>query len=241
MQPIGGGPSYDQLLAENRQLKQQLAQQSPAGIQVDVEHDRVSLRGLTTPELQINELQVSVAGLKKLVPEFIQVASLANSSGTVQLPDLSRFSRFPMQVEKMDLSISEKTLNQVLSQREVEGMSGLKVEVGDKGRLILSGFAHKLITIPFQVEGKVSAVGGSKLKFDLEKTRVAGFLPVPNLMTNFFASLASHEMAGMNVTQQGDSYVVDLKGFVPDNIQLSLDEVQTQHGQIHVRTGMNRL
>jgi hypothetical protein len=242
MQPVGGNPSYDQLLAENRQLKQQLAQRqaTPAGIQVDIERDQLSLNGLKTEEVQIDELRVSVAGLKKLVPELIQVSALANSSGQVKMPDLTRFSRFPMRVESMDLKLTEKTLNKVLSQTPVEGMSDLRIQVGQGGRLKLSGFAHKLIPVPFQVEGRVSAAGGSKLRFDLEKTKIAGFLPLPNLMTNLFASLASREMAAMNVVQRGDSYTVDLKSFVPENIQMQIDEIQTQSGQIRVRTGLDR-
>ena len=239
MQPVGGGPSYDQLLAENRKLKEQLAARR-AGIHIDVDHDRVSLGSLTTPELKIDDLQVSIPGLKKLLPELVQVSALSNPSGHVKMPDLASFARFPMKVESMDLSVTQRTLNQVLSQKPVPGMCDLHLEVGEHGRLKLSGIAQKLIPVPFEVEGRVAAAGGSRVRFDLEKTRLGGFLPIPNLMTNFFASLASHEMSRMNVTQEGDSYTVDLRGFMPDNILVRIDEVQTDHGNLRVQTHSDR-
>lgn len=232
MQPIGGvpQPSYEQLLAENRRLKQQLN-----GIHIDPNTDQVTLRGLQSQDLRIDELQVNVPGLGKVVPELLKVSTLSNPSGRVQMPDLSQFARFPMQVQSLDLSLNQKALNQVLSQQKVEGMSDLQLQVGEGGRLKLTGMARKVVNVPFEVQGRISAAGGTKIRFDLDKTKIGGWLPVPKLMTNFFASLAAHEMARMNVTQQDGAYIVDLKGFLPSNVGLTLDEVRTRNGEIQVR------
>lgn len=239
MQPVGSGPSYEQLLAENQRLKKQLAERS-SGVHIDLESDRVSLRELSSGEIHIRELEMAVPGLRKVVPEMMQSASsLSGPGGKMVLPDFSRFARYPMKVEKLDVSVQEKTLNAALRQRPIEGMSDLRLELGEKGRVRLSGFAQKLIPIPFEVEGRLSASRGSRLAFDLEKTRVAGFLPIPNLMTNFFASLASREMAQMSVTQQGNHYEVDLRAFFPEHVEVRIDSVQTLPGQIRLQTGMN--
>ena len=232
MQPIGGGPqpSYEQLLAENRKLKQQMN-----GIHIDPTRDQVSLRGLQGDDLKINELQVNIPGLGKLVPEFLKVSSLSNPDGSVQMPDLARFAKFPMQVQTLDMSLNQKAVNEVLSRQKVEGMSKLKLEIGEGGRLRLSGIANQLIDVPFSVEGRVSAAGGTKVRFELDKTRLGGWLPVPRLMTDLFASLAAGEMAKLNVTQTDGAFVADLKGFLPPNIGLTIDEVRTSRGQIQVR------
>jgi hypothetical protein len=131
------------------------------------------------------------------------------------------------------MEISESTLNQVLAKREVEGMSDLRVRLGEGGRIRLNGIAEKLIPVPFEVEGRLSAEG-SALRFQLQRTRVAGFLPIPNLMTNFFASLASREMAAMHVRQQGDDYRVDLKPFLPAGIELEIDRITSEPGTLRV-------
>ncbi|MBX3169239.1 MAG: hypothetical protein KF760_17670 [Candidatus Eremiobacteraeota bacterium] len=235
MQPIGGGPqpSYEQLLAENRKLKQQLN-----GIHINPGQDQVSLRGLQSDDLKIDELQVKMPGLGKLVPEFLNVSTLSNPNGTVQLPDLSRFARFPMQVQTIDMSLNEKAINKVLSRQKVEGMSGLHLQIGEGGKLKLSGIANKLIDVSFEVQGRVSAAGGTKMRFDLDKTKVGGWLPVPKLMTNLFASLAANEMARMSVKQEEDgAFVIDMKGYLPPNIGLTIDDVRTAPGVIQVRGG----
>jgi hypothetical protein len=241
MQPVGSGPSYEQLLAENQRLKKQLAERSSA-INIQLESERVSLRELSSEDLHIRELELSVPGLQKMVQPMLKAAStLSASGGKLQMPDLSHFAHYPMRVEKLDVSVQQNTLNAALRQRPVEGMSDLRLEVGGQGRVRLSGFARKLIPIPFEVEGRLSVAPGSRLAFDLEKTRVAGFIPIPNLMTNFFASLASREMAQMNVTQKGNHYEVDLRTFFPEQVEVRIDSVQTQPGQIRLQAGMNEL
>ncbi|MFN8612723.1 MAG: hypothetical protein U0931_34620 [Vulcanimicrobiota bacterium] len=234
MQPIGGSqpPSYEQLLAENRKLKQQLN-----GIHIDPSKDQVTLRGLQSDDLKIDELQVSLPGLGKVVPDLLKVSTLSNPGGKVQMPDLSQFARYPMQVQSMDLSLNQKALNQVLSQQRVDGMSDLQLQVGEGGKLKLTGIARKVINVPFEVQGRVSAAGGTRIRFDLDKTKVGGWLPVPKLMTNLFASLAANEMAKMSVTQQDGAFIVDMKGFLPPNVGLRIDELRTSQGQIQVRTG----
>ena len=235
MQPIGGGPqpSYEQLLAENRKLKTQLN-----GIHIDPSKDQVTLRGLQGDDLKIDELQVNMPGLGKIVPEFLKVSTLSNPNGSVQLPDLGRFAKFPMQVQTLDMSVNQKAINEVLARQKVDGMSGLQLEIGSQGRLRLSGIAKKLINVPFEVEGRVSAAGGTRMRFELDKTRIGGWLPVPKLMTNLFASLAANEMAKMRVTQEENgAFVVDMKGYLPPNIGLTIDDVRTSPGFIQVRTG----
>ncbi len=236
MQPIGGGPqpSYEQLLAENRKLKSQLN-----GIHIDPSKDQVTLRGLQGDDLKINELQVNMPGLGKLVPEMLNVSTLSNPKGRVQMPELSRFAKFPMQVQTLDMSLNQKAINEVLARRKVDGMCGLRLEIGSEGRLRLSGIANKLIDVPFEVQGRVSSAGGTRMRFDLDKTRIGGWLPVPKLMTNLFASLAANEMSKMNVTQEEDgAFVVDVKGYLPPNIGLTIDEVRTSPGFIQVRSGL---
>lgn len=233
MNPLGQNPSYEQLLAENRRLKQQL--EARQGIQLDLQRDEVTLRGVATSEVAIDNLQVSIPGVGKAVPQLVQVSNVTNQQGKMQLPSLASFEKFPIQVQAMQIRVPESTLNRVLSQRPVEGLSDLHLQVGDAGRLQLSGYAHKVFPIPFSVSGRVSAAGGSKLRFEVEKARVAGFLPVPRLMMNLFASLASREMAQMNVQQEGGAFVVDSRGFLPANVSVGIDSVQTRAGEVTLR------
>jgi hypothetical protein len=134
--------------------------------------------------------------------------------------------------------LNQKAINGVLAQQKVEGMSGLQLQVGEGGKLKLTGMAKKVINIPFEVQGRVSAAGGTKVRFDLDKTRLGGWLPVPKLMTNLFASLAAGEMARLSVTQQDGAYIVDMKGYLPPNVGLNIDELRTTPGEIQLRTGL---
>lgn len=239
MKPVGasGQPSYDQLLAENQRLRQQLAaqQQAPPGIQLDLQQERVTIRGIESPAMKIHDLEVQMPGLKEAVPQLMDVASSVGRDGKFAMPDLSAFARYPMKVEKLNLSLSEQAVNRILAQTPVEGMSDLSLKVGQNGRIQLSGMARKLIPVPFEVKGQLIANGSSEVRFRLDKTKVAGFLPVPNLMTNFFASFASREMAKMNVRQQGDDYVVNLKGLLPDNLSLQVDDITSRAGTLFIR------
>lgn len=238
MKPIGssGQPSYDQLLAENQRLRQQLAsqQQAPPGIHLDLQQERVTIRGLESPSMKLHKLDVQMPGLKEAVPQLMDIASSVGGDGKFSMPDLSAFARFPMKVEKLNMSVSEKTVNQILAQTPVEGMSDLNLKIGQNGRIALRGMARKLIPVPFEVKGQLIANGSSEVRFRLDKTKVAGFLPVPNLMTNFFASFASREMAKMHVRQQGDDYIVNLKGLMPDNLSLQVDDITSQAGTLFI-------
>lgn len=232
MQPVGK-PSYEQLLAENQRLRQQLQARPRAGLEVDFESESVQIRGLQSDELSLQSAKIHMPGLAEALPELLKVGSRVGQDGSFSMPDLSQFSRYPMKVQQLRVEISESTLNQVLARREVEGMSDLRVRVGEGGQIRLSGIAQKLIPVPFEVEGRLSAQG-SALRFQLQRTRVAGFLPVPNLMTNFFASLASREMAAMHVRQQGDDYRIDLKPFLPPGLELELDRITSRPGTLWV-------
>lgn len=232
MQPIGGGPSYEQLLAENRRLRQQTS-----GIHIDPSKDQVTLRGLQGADLKIDELQVKMPGLGKLVPELLDVRAVAG--GSLQLPDLGRFARFPIEVQTVDMSLNQQAINDVLGRQKVDGVRDLRLEVGSEGRLRLSGVSTKVFDVGFAVQGRVSAAGGTRVRFDLEKTRVGGWLPVPRLMTDLFASLAADQMSKMNVSQEEDgAFVVDVKGFLPPNVGLTIDEVRSSPGVLQVRSGL---
>lgn len=237
MKPIGA-PSYDQLLAENQRLRQQLAERPESGpsIHLDLQQERVTLRGLESPSLELDSAEVHLPGMARAVPEMMNVASLIDSKGQAKMPDLAAFQKFPMKVESLRMRLPEQTLNQVLAKTPVEGMSQLRVQVRPEGRLRLSGVAHKLFPIPFEVEGRLTARGGAEVRFRLERTRVAGFLPIPKLMTNLFASLASQEMARMHVRHRGDDFDVDLKGFVPENISVTVDRIRTERGALLIET-----
>ena len=234
MHPVGK-PSYEQLLAENNRLRQQLQRRPSSGMEVDFESESVTLRGLKSEEFSLQQLQVKMPGLAAAMPDLLKVHSSPGGDG-FSLPELSAFSRFPMKVERLQMEIPEATLSKVLSSKRVEGMSDLQLRVGEGGRITLSGVARKLIPVPFEVEGRLKAEG-SALRFQLEKTRVAGFLPVPNLMTNFFASLASREMAAAHVRQVGDEYQVDLKPFLPPNLELAVDRITTRQGVLTLESG----
>jgi hypothetical protein len=238
MQPIQG-PSYDQLLAENARLRSRLREQEGPGIRLDLPQERVSLRGIHSPDLQLEEVDVKLPGLSKALPDLMKLAPQKGPWGEVPRPDLKEFAKFPMQVERMRVGVPEDAINRVVGQKRVEGLSDLKVKVEPGGRLRLTGVAHKVFDIPFEVQGRLLAQGDSKLRFRLEGTRVGGFLPIPNLMTNFFASFAANEMARMQVRQEGDDYVIETKPLVPENISVKFDRVSSQGGTLFIESGPN--
>ncbi|MFN8611791.1 MAG: hypothetical protein U0931_29875 [Vulcanimicrobiota bacterium] len=236
MKPIQG-PSYESLLAENARLKARLREQEAPGFQVNLQEERVCLRGLNSPDLQLNEIEVKVPGLAKVLPEFMKLTPTRGPWGDVPRPDPSDFAKFPMQVERLQVGVTEEAINRVVQKKPVEGLSELKVKVEPGGRLKLSGVAHKIFDIPFEVQGRLLAQGDTQLRFRLEATTLGGFLPLPNLMTNFFASFASDQMAKMQVRQQGDDYVIETKAMVPENVQVKFDRVRSQGATLFIESG----
>lgn len=236
MQPIQG-PSYDALLAENARLKARLREQEAPGLQVDLPQERVSLRGLKSPDIQVDELAVKIPGLARVLPDLMKLTPARGPWGDIPRPDLKDFAKYPMQVERLQLGLPEAAINRVVQQKDVPGLSELQVKVESGGRLKLSGVAHKVFDIPFEVQGRLLAQGDSRLRFRLESTTVGGFLPLPNLMTNFFASFASNEMARMQVRQEGDDYVIETKAMVPENIQLKFDRISSRDGTLFIESG----
>ncbi len=236
MQPIQG-PSYESLLAENARLKARLREREAPGLQVDLPQERVSLRGLKSADLELNEIQVKVPGLAKALPELMKLTPERGPWGDVPRPDLKNFAKFPMQVERLQVGVSEDAINRVVQKKPIQGLSELKVKVESGGRLKMTGIAHKIFDIPFEVRGRLLAQGDTQLRFRLESTRVGGFLPIPNLMTNFFASFAANEMSKMQVRQDGDDYVVETRPMLPDNLQIGFDRVRSQGGTLFIESG----
>lgn len=236
MQPIQG-PSYEALMAENARLKARLREQEAPGLQVDLPQERLCLRGLSSSDLQLNEIQVKVPGLARVLPELMKLTPTSGPWGEVPRPDLKDFAKFPMLVERLQVGVPEDAINRVVQKKPVEGLSELKVKVEPGGRLKLSGVAHKIFDIPFEVQGRLLAQGDTQLRFRLESTTLGGFLPVPNLMTNFFASFASDQMAKLQVRQQGDDYLIETRALVPENIQVKFDRVRSQGGTLFIESG----
>lgn len=171
--------------------------------------------------IQVDELAVKIPGLARVLPDLMKLTPARGPWGEIPRPDLKDFAKYPMQVERPQLGLPEAAINRVVQQKDVPGLSELQVKVESGGRLKLSGVAHKVFDIPFEVQGRLLAQGDSQLRFRLESTTVGGFLPIPNLMTNFFASFASNEMARMQVRQEGDDYVIETKALVPENVRVA--------------------
>ena len=234
------GPSYKLLQQENLRLRAQLAElreQRPAGLTTDFAANRVSIRNLKTPELAIDSLDVHVPQLGSLAADLLKVSSLVNSSKSVQLPSLKGFEKTPLEVESAHLRLPEKTINQIVGQMRPAGVSNLNLTLGEQGKVKLTGSKDGLLSIPFEVQGTVSRENDEQVRFSLEKTRVLGFLPVPRLMTDIFASLASHTMSQLHVEKKGDDFLLNAGAFLPSNIDMGLKAVTTQDGYLIVEAG----
>lgn len=231
MTPLNGNPSYQQLVDENRRLKEQLAQKEK-GVHLDLQNDRVVLRDVGGPQLHVSELQLKVPGLAKIANQALAPEAILNEERKLHLPKLDQFAKIPMTVERAKVEVAPEVINGVLSDLQVPGVSDLSVGVGDGGKLSLSGYAKKIFTVPFEITGRVTRDDETHLRFSLDKTKVAGFLPVPNLMTNIFAALAADQMQKIHVERQGNDYVVDVSGHIPPNLDLRLSRVTTQDGKL---------
>jgi hypothetical protein len=228
-------PSIDQLMAENARLRQQLAEKR-RGVHIDMESGTVEIHDMRSASVQIDDLQLKLQGLSKLSGPLLDPSTLQNPDRIQQL--LSDLPKYPMTIEKAKLRISEQAMNQVLTQRPVEGMQDLKVKLDQSGDIRLSGYATKaFFKVPFEVRGTLAPEKAGAVRFKLEGTKVAGFLPVPNLVTNLFASLATREMAQAQIRQDQGDFVVSTKDMVPSNIGFGLEAINVQDGFLVIEAG----
>lgn len=227
-----GQPSYDQLLAENARLRQQLSEKRK-GLHVDVDSGLVEIHDLKGPGIQVDELQLQVTGLSKLATPLLNPSNLQKPA---QVPAqlgrlLAEIPKYPMKVQSARLKVSEDTANQMLSQRPVPGASNVKLSFEPNGQIRLTGSVRKaFFNVPFEVKGKLAPGSNGDVRFRLDSTRVANFLPLPNLMTNFFASLASRELQQAQIRQDAGDFVVSTKDMVPSNIDLQLTALKVEDG-----------
>ncbi len=222
-------------MAENARLRQQLAEKRK-GVHIDMESGTVEIHDMRSSAVQIDDLQLKLQGLSKLSGPLLDPSTLQNPARMQQL--LSDLPKYPMTIEKANLRISEQAINQILTQRPVEGMQDLKIKLGKSGDIQLSGYATKaFFKVPFEVRGSLSPEKAGAVRFKLDSTKVAGFLPVPNLMTNLFASLATRELAQAQIRQDDGGFVVSTKGMVPSNIGFGLESIRVQDGFLVIEAG----
>ena len=226
-------PTYAQLLAENQRLRA-----DQRGLHIDLEKEKLRVRDLGTPELQIDRLDVSIPGLAKIADPLLHLSNFTKPGAALPHPDMSQLDSMPMTVEDAHVRLPENSLNQVLKEVAVDGTSDLKIQLGQDGDMKLKGNVKKsFLRLPFSVEGHLQSAGDKSVSFNLEKTKIGGFIPVPRLVTDIFACLASQQLAKAHVHQDGDDFVVDMAGYIPKNVNVAIHNVTTQDGFLVVDAG----
>lgn len=230
-------PSYQQLLERNRQLEAELAKaKSEAGpIRIDPERGTLTIDGLKTADYEVQHLQVQVSALGGYLGKALSIETLLEHQGQLPLPPTDQLAKEPMTVDALKLKIPAATLEK--SSRRLgedamrrNGLKELSIQPEENGQLRLRGTIDKLIDIPFDLRGELSVAEGNEIHFKAGKTRVFGFLPVPNLIVRIAASLAGRDMEEMGVKQKGDTFVFDADDFLPQNVKLQLTRIDTERG-----------
>jgi hypothetical protein len=233
--PGAGQPTYQQLLERNRQLEAELskAKAEVGPIRLDPANDKLTIVGLKTHDFEISHLEVKVSALGDYLGDALSIETLLENQGQLPLPPVDQLARSPMTVDALKLKIPAKTLqksSELMGKDAMRrnGIKELSIRPEAGNRLHMRGTIDKLVDIPFDISGELAVSRGNEIHFKAGKTKVFGFLPVPNLVMRIAASLAGRDMEQMGVQQRGDTFVFDADDFLPQNVRLELTRIGTE-------------
>lgn len=232
--------THSMLLAENRRLKEQLAElrseQPP--IAINPAQGTVKIRNLHTDSFSIERLDAQGEAITRMADTMSQVERWVNPR-----PDFSDVGSLEGRLTVTDLkaTLPFRTLNKMIPklsgpQLREAGIQSLSFSAGDKpDEIRIRGRVRKLLEVGFEASGSLSVSKSGEAGFRLEKSRVAG-IPMPDFVTGLATALFAGGMTEMGVRKQGETFLVDPKKFIPKNIDAQVTSLSVNRSGIVVES-----
>lgn len=223
-------PTYDQLQAENRALKQKLDEVGDSPIRLNPRGDTLKIQDLRTPLVTVESLEVQSPSIGDTLDRSLDPERLGQGL------DLKSLTSAPVQVRDLKVSLPESTINHFAAAEGAKNrVQDLRIEFGSDGEVKVSGKAHKLVNIPFQMKGFVDVAEGGKVRLRMGGGKVFGFVPIPRLLMDMAASMGGKELAQAGVEQEDKTLLIDPKRFLPENVEFQLDKIETRPGALYLQ------
>ncbi|GMU57899.1 MAG: hypothetical protein AMXMBFR33_70450 [Candidatus Xenobia bacterium] len=222
------------------QIKRPEQQSMGASVHFEVKDNKLNVRDLELAGMHFDELTARFDPSVDLLKSFTLESILASPDKLVT-PDLDPLQKTPITVERLRMSIPSKVAQQAATVRgadmlEREGLHDLHLRFAPGGMVEAVGVLDKIVSLPFNIRGKLELTADKKVRFTPEKVRVLG-LPVPRIAVSIANAMAGDSLDKLDIRTEGDSLLIDPKSFLPKNILVQLNRLTTQGDRLVLEGG----
>ncbi len=236
--------SSPSLAAENFQLKKRIAEleaRASSPISLDPAKGKITIEDLTVGSLAIEKLELRSQALAETAEKL--------SSSPHTLPHnllnpavLKELGRESFTVENLRASIPLRLVNSLLDQiagaeLKKAGLSDIQLTQNRDGSLKIQGTSHKGLSLPFEVNGNLSATKDGQVKFQLLTSRL-GALPLPGFLVSLATSFAGDKLKGVGVSGNGTDFLIDPTRHKPENVHFQLGNLELANGRFFIAGGL---
>lgn len=215
--------------APNEQLQAELTNRHAAGpaAQFDLQGNKLEIRDLTLSGVHVEELSAEMD--QEIPPELLAEPARLLSRG-------------PVRIRRVRLGIPALVANEAVRTggAAVLAREGLK-EVSfafEPGCLVqVKGVLHKLASVPFTLRGRLELTADQTFRFTPERVKVMG-LPVPRLALTIAQALAGEALKRLDLQQDEEALVLDLKTLLPPGVEVRLTHLGTQGNRLVLEGGL---
>lgn len=230
--------SYNELQAENKRLKAELAdaKQATGGVKLSTQDNRLEVNNLETPDISVDRLTVESTAVDK-VGELLSSASLVKSKGKLPTETLKDVAKEPVRVEAMKVRVPDDTVNRIVKGNPTKNLKGFEVEFGDDGAFQVRGKVNKIADVPFELAGFIDTTDDGQVRLKIGNSKIFGMVPVPKLIQNMATAMAGKKLEKLGITPTEDGLVMDPAALIPKNVDFKVSEVTTRDGELVVEGG----
>lgn len=227
------------LRADLEEMKKKLDQKEaiPGGrLEYDLGRNLLKLEGISTKDYTVDRLEVLLPDGDNLEERLMSSFKLNGEGMTMPESLLIALKNTPLEIQKARISIPAETMTRMLleSRQEAlkkEGIKNVGIELEEGDRLVLSGWAKKLVPVPFSIKGELSITDDGRVRYHVKKMS-AGLLPVPKIIQGIIMAIADKTMTDTTIERRGDEYIIDPGAFIPPNIRVKLTGVATEKDRL---------
>jgi hypothetical protein len=211
-------------------------------ITFDVATGVFTATGLKSKDMVIDRLKVRIQDGGSAIQNMMSLENLTQASHQLPLGQIIGLKKSPMEVQDFRFRLPQSTSSAYFreskgQQLKEAGVEDVGIEFNENNRLKVSGTYDGLLPIPFSFKGGLSTTEDHKIRLDITKMSVMGFIPVPRLIQSLVMAIADDSVQDPGIQREGRAYIVNPKTFVPPNVKFQLNGIKTEKGALVLEGG----
>jgi hypothetical protein len=214
-------------------------------IKIELETHQIKLRKIDTKDLKIDYLDIHAP----MTGDLLETATCLNNlmiydnknpdDAISKAVELSLSS--PVEVERARIRVPQESATRAAKTSPYvdlrkEGITELDIRFEKNNMMAISGWAKKILPVPFDIKGQLSITDDNLVKFQLKKQSV-GKIPLPSILGKIGMSMAKGKIQGEGIKFEGKSVIIDPKYFVADNINFKITGISTENNHLVLEAG----